>query len=63
LDEFVNTPPFKRICPEKDCEDVVGCIKFPCDSIAIKNRERVWSQNQARQCELEDLDSYMGFEL
>jgi len=58
LSDFLNSPPFKRPCPT--CGDIVGNSKFPCDENSIKNREKAWTQMQARQAEKDELEDLLG---
>lgn len=60
LDEFVNTPPFARECPQEGCSQRVGNQKYPNDDISVKNREKQWSQDQARKGEMSDIDRLLG---
>lgn len=60
LDDFINEPPFARECPNDTCSEIVGNQKFPCDEISVKNREKLWSQEQARKGEENDIEKLLG---
>ena len=43
MDEFVNTPPFLRPCPNKECDEKkFGSTNFKVDEVSVKTREKVY---------------------
>lgn len=60
FDQFVNTKPFKRECPQDDCTEFFASPAFPCDPVSVKQREKRWVQEEARLGEKDDLDRLFG---
>jgi len=60
VEEYVNTEPFKRICPVEGCKEIAHSNNFKSDDISVKHREKRWVQEQARIGEEDDLDRLFG---
>ena len=60
FEEFVNEPPFLRKCPVEKCDSHFGSPAFKIDVHSIKNREKVYMQNEQKRGEMDDIDKLLG---
>ena len=60
--EFVNEPPFLRVCPYPNCGENFGSSNFKIDEGTIKTREKAFLQEQQKRGEQEDMDKLLGFD-
>ena len=60
FEEFINTPPFKQICPFAGCTKALASNDFPVDAVTVKQREKKWLQREQKAGELDDVDSLFG---
>ena len=44
IEEFVNTPQFKKECVHEGCTSFLASKNFPCDEKSVKSREKRWVQ-------------------
>jgi hypothetical protein len=60
FDEFVNTPNFKRPCPHDKCDKIMASQNFEGSVQAIKNREKRWTNEQAKLGEADQMAILFG---
>ena len=60
FEEFINTPPFKQICPVAGCGKFLASDQFPIDATHVKQREKKWLQLQQKAGEMDDVERLFG---
>ena len=61
MDLFVNSPPFLRDCPDKDCDSKkFGSTNFKVDEISVKTREKQYMHQEQQNNEADDICNLLG---
>ena len=60
FEDYVSQPPFLRLCPVENCGQQMGSREFALDEHAVKNREKVYMQNEQKKGEMDDIDRLLG---